>query len=124
MKARLANEVGTSVYLRRYWEGECLGGPYKTFHNTEKHLFNTNEMINGTATNGKVTYNHYGGRPEDYPDEQWPNKCDHCGVECPKDAKKQVSNSRLYDTPSGKLEPGCLYYAPWYDDVYWDNQST
>jgi hypothetical protein len=30
----------------------------------------------------------------------------------------------IYDTPSGELEPGCLYWNDWYPkDFYWDNQQ-
>lgn len=119
MKARFAKEVGTRVSLRRYWGDDCQG---HGCHNAMKHLFDTPEMLNGVDAEGKITYHRYGGDPEDY--SEWPTKCDHCGALVPEDAQKQVFNKRLYDTPSGELEPGCLYYAPWYDDVYWDNQNT
>lgn len=123
MKARMAIEIGTRVSLRRYWGENCQGSKYSC-HNAIIHLFDTNEMMNGKNENGEITYHNYGGNPEDYPEEKWATKCDCCGESVPNDAKKQVFNKRLYDTPSGELEPGCLYYAPWYDDVYWDNQNT
>lgn len=82
-------------------------------------------MINGKDKEGNTTYHRYGGELHDYSDPAlWPTKCDHCGAPVTPYATKQVFNERLYDTPSGKLEPGCLYYAPWYDDMYWDNQDT
>lgn len=34
-----------------------------------------------------------------------------------------VSSAPIWDTPSGELEPGCLYYADWLpNDMWWDNQ--
>jgi len=40
-------------------------------------------------------------RPEDdptaYAPEQWPTRCDHCGVAVPEDAARQVRHERLYD---------------------------
>jgi hypothetical protein len=126
MKARFAKEVGTRVSLRRYWGDaecpNCLGGGNRGYHNATKHLFDTPELLNGVDSEGNMTYNRFGGEPEDY--TEWPTKCDHCDAIAPEETKRQVFNKRLYNTPSGDLEPGCLYYAPWYDDVYWDNQST
>lgn len=30
----------------------------------------------------------------------------------------------IYDTPSGELEPGCLFWADWYpENMYWDNHT-
>jgi hypothetical protein len=30
----------------------------------------------------------------------------------------------VYDTPSGKIEPGCLYWAEYFpEDMYWDNME-
>ena len=119
MKAKFANETGTRVFLRRYWGDDCPG---RGCHNAMRHLFDTNEMLNGVDAEGNMTYNRYGGEHESY--TEWPEKCNDCGAICPEDANKQVFNKRLYDTPSGDIEPGCLYYAPWYDDVYWVNQET
>jgi hypothetical protein len=35
-----------------------------------------------------------------------------------------ISYGTLYDTPSGELEPGCLYWNHYYPkDYYWDNQE-
>lgn len=121
MKAKFVKENGTRVSLRVYWGDNCNGN---SCHNAMKHLFDTDELLNGKDEEGNITYNRYGGDAEDHPSENFPQKCDNCGLAVPETAKKQVSNERKYDTDSGKLEPGCLYYAPWYDDVYWDNQNT
>lgn len=33
-------------------------------------------------------------------------------------------SKRKYDTPSGMLEPGNLFYVDWYpDNMYWDNHT-
>ena len=35
-----------------------------------------------------------------------------------------IGTRRIYNTPSGKLEPGCLFWADWYPkNFYWDNQD-
>ncbi|MEI7424351.1 MAG: hypothetical protein WCK18_19785 [Prolixibacteraceae bacterium] len=35
-----------------------------------------------------------------------------------------VGTERIYDTPSGKLEPGCLFWSDWLpEDMYWDNHT-
>lgn len=35
-----------------------------------------------------------------------------------------VGTYRIYDTPSGDLEPGCLFWADWIpENMYWDNHT-
>jgi hypothetical protein len=112
MKAVLATEIGTRLYLRQYWGEACK--PYGC-HDAMLHLFDIPDKIN---------YNHHGGNPEDYPAELWPTKCIRCGAIAPKDANRQVFNKRFYDTPSGNLEPGCIYWIDWYPEkMYWDNHK-
>jgi hypothetical protein len=62
------------------------------------------------------------GQPEEYPSERWPTKCEHCGQPVPQEIRpakvgdegievnRQVFTSRLYNTASGKPEPGDLYW--------------
>jgi hypothetical protein len=35
-----------------------------------------------------------------------------------------IRTQRVYNTKSGKLEPGCLFWVDWYPkNLYWDNQD-
>lgn len=111
MKARLATEIGTRVYLRRYW-GEGCPGKYG-YHNAKVFV---KDILHGEPEPSLDIRN--------YPDEMWPKKCDHCDCEIPEHATKQVFTKRLYDTPSGDLEPGCIFWADWYpENFYWDNHK-
>jgi len=111
MKARLATHVGTRVSLRIYWGKDCANGSY---HNVQKHLFDSDEINNWEL----------GGNVEDYTEEEWPTHCE-CGCEIPKeDINRQVFRKRLYDTPSGEIEPGCLYWVDWLPETtYWSNHK-
>jgi hypothetical protein len=110
MKAVLATEVGTRISLRKYWGDGCK--PYGC-HNAHTFIKDVSDKIN---------YNHHGGEPGDYPEELWPIVCEECGAVAQPDATRQVFNKRLYDTPSGELEPGCIYWNDWYpENMFWDN---
>lgn len=109
IKARLAKEVGIRNSLRVYWDGPC-NGPYRSYHNAMAHINDelqarVEEVI---CVSGDVAK--FDG------DSRWPIRCDHCGLAVPANATRQLFVERLYDTPSGKLEPGCLYWAKWYPD--------
>jgi hypothetical protein len=126
MRARLIKEIGTRASLRVYWGDKecpnCLGGGSAGYHNAEIPLGRT-EAVGAWD---------FGGKPEDYPDERWPAKCDHCGAPVQGDAPerrygkdgtnggltRQVHRDRLYDTPSGKPEPGSIFEAHWYPENF------
>lgn len=112
LKAVFAKEIGTRISLRVYWgHDECSGW----CHNSKEKIKDVSDIINNT---------HYGGEPEDYPDDMWPMFCYKCGESVPKDANRQVFNQRLYDTPSGELEPGNIFWNDWYpENLYWDNHK-
>jgi hypothetical protein len=122
MKARLIQEIGTRAYLRVYWGGHsdgnlcpnCGGSGKPGFHNAEIRLIDSNVIHDWEL----------GGKPDSYPDSMWPTKCDGCGAEIPAHARRQIFRERLYNTASGKPEPGDLYWADWYpEDLYWDNHK-
>jgi hypothetical protein len=109
---RLIHEVGTRISLRRYWQGGCSHS--SSYHNAQRLLFDSPQNGDWTA----------GGDTKDYPDDQWPATCEHCGTPVPEDAEKQIFRKILYNTESGKPEPGDMYYAGWYhpDGICrWDN---
>ncbi len=76
-------------------------------------------------------------RDEVRPRGEYPTACDHCGTLVPDQdgpptalgetgpyVHRQVFTSRLYDSPSGKPEPGDVYRLSWHDVgdcPYWDN---
>ncbi len=77
------------------------------------------------------------GKDETYPAEMWPTACKCCGAPVPAQdgppkalgetgpyVHRQVSAERLYDTASGKPEPGDVYRLAWHEPghcPYWDN---
>ena len=104
MKTRFIREIGTRASLRRYWGDDCpncKGGGRAGYHNAEKPLAQSPRNDDFRAF----------GKPEDYPAERWPQKCDHCGAACPEDAQRQIFTERLYDSPSGNPEPGDLFFV-------------
>ena len=109
----MAIEVGTRAWLRIYWGVDdcpsCLGGGELGYHDARVHLVDAPE-IRAWGLGGEAR-DHAG-------DPRWPVRCDHCGKPASANAKRQVFCDRLYDTPSGDLEPGCLYWADWY---HWDD---
>lgn len=116
MKARFIHEIGTRIYLRIYWDGTPCAGPYSC-HNAMIKLMDSSKLHDWTA----------GGEVEDYPDDMWSTKCNDCGEPVPKEgAHRQVHQERLYNTASGKPEPGDLYYMEHenkkgYCSCHWDN---
>lgn len=119
MQTRLITEIGTRVALRRYWGDNCpnnLGTGRRGYHNAMRALFDVPELAAWSA----------GGEPEDHPAERWPVACDGCGAPVPASATRQVFQSRLYDNPSGKPEPGDMYWLRCLTTQrdacpYWDN---
>jgi|GEM_PF-2364936 len=134
LRARLINEIGTRAWLRVYWGGHTYdekqsktvlapgscpnsgGSGQPGYHNAEIHLVDSDKIADWAL----------GGKPEDYPDDRWPTRCDHCGAQVPANATRQVFHKRLYDTPSGEPEPGDLFWAAWHHDPKhgfcpWDN---
>lgn len=124
MKARLIHEIGTRAWLRAYWGGHVYDEQLKKSvllpdhcpnsygsgkpgsHNAQTHLVDSAKIADWAL----------GGSPEDYPAERWPTRCEHCGAPVPADALRHIYHNRLYDTPSGRPEPGDLFWAPWYHD--------
>jgi hypothetical protein len=117
VRARLATENGTRGWLRAYW-GERAHGSEYGYHDG-RLLLGDSDRIDDLDRWGKVA---------DYAVERFPAMCETCAQPRPADAKLQVFTKRRYDTPTGLLEPGCLFWAPWYHDrgefkgcIFWDS---
>ncbi len=121
MKTRFIQEIGTRAWLRVYWHSapDCPGG----YHDAMVPLMDVDKLEDWEL----------GGKPDDYPADRWPTHCEHCGAPVPtKDSgievNYQVFRKRLYNTKSGKPEPGDMYWAKWKHDpkferfyCKWDN---
>jgi hypothetical protein len=92
------------------WDGECGG----TGLHAAREVYATGE-----------------GRPDGLTtppgwDALHPGACDDCGARMPADAKHSHSGSlrSVYDTPSGRPEPGCAFWSREHGDrpcFHWDN---
>jgi hypothetical protein len=154
MKARYVQEIGTRGQLRIYWDLEtvtelrtvpeypgesfrtfrgsntcpnCCGGGKPGYHNAMKLIRDVPELDAWKAF----------GEREDYPAAEWPTHCSDCGAEVPAEGPRltdvgqsgivlhhQVFTTSLYNTPSGKPEPGDLYWSRWHQGnkcPFWDN---
>jgi hypothetical protein len=128
MPCRLITENGTKFFLRIYWGEDCpssCGEPHPGYHNAQVPLAESDKLKDWDAH----------GKPEDYAEDRWPVKCDHCPAVAPVfDPEKargtglhrQVFRQRRYNTASGRPEPGDMFYADWYHRdngscYWWDN---
>jgi hypothetical protein len=156
IKARLIHENGRMAWLRVYWNSvkiigkcekgccdrteslndcpNCYGSGKPGCHNAQIKLGESDDLEKHDQW----------GKPEDYPDDRWPTKCDHCPAIIPAggpykgetrkpelvQVHRQVFTQRRYSTPSGSPEPGDVFWAKWHhwkgDDgkeqcIWWDN---
>ena len=116
MKLRLIEEVGTRAFLRVYdGKTQC---PVHGYCEAHKYLADSSKLADWS----------FAGHPQDYSLSEFPQVCSHCGQAFRPEATRQVIYERLYNTTSGKPEPGDCFYASWYHDpedkrLYcpWDN---
>ena len=117
MQARLATVIGERVKLRIYW-GDACGG--HGTHNAHKTIRDTDTVVDIYDCTDN---------PDGHAKELWPTQCDHCGLAVPEELfsqreGRQVNRGARYDTPSGELEPGCLYWRHSISNShYWDNHN-
>lgn len=156
MKARYIQEVGTRGQLRIYWDQEqltrlepdpqypgsfmrsslslntcpnCCGGGKPGYHNARTFIRDVPERSAWGAF----------GEVADYAPELWPTRCDDCLAPVPLDEPRatvvgqvvtrvnhQVFTTQLYNTASGRPEPGDLYETDWHPSEkcpFWANCS-
>lgn len=131
---------------KQHPEFDYLGGCPSSFGNAHNGIHNAETPLPdrpGVIPTGYLSSDLY-GKVEDFPEAMWPTKCNDCGAPVPALdttpavvgqegihlAERQLYVDSLYDTPSGDLEPGYLWWAWWMhtkgDDgkircMYWDN---
>jgi len=153
MRARFIRQVGIRGRLRIYWDvvtatavepcDQCTAGHQKREYK--------NECPNAYGAGKPGFHNAYTplgekpamddwfafGKVEDFPEERWPTACSSCGAPVPASPQepkavgesgvylqRQVSVTRLYDSPSGEPEPGDAYWMDWHDPgecPFWEN---
>lgn len=106
LPVRVVKVVAYCSMVTAFWDGEC--GQYK-MHVARK----------------------YGPRVETEPQlpnpsRDWEGKCEQCGAAIPwQDAEVRLGGGtkQIWDTPSGNIEPGCMYWMDDYRDrcLHWDN---
>jgi hypothetical protein len=117
MQARLIHLIGTLVSLRIYWHNQHVpctnGGDY---HDTTVEIARSS-IIDDETTGGTVV--------DHIDDPRWGKSCSSCGLAVPvlpdpisfraqDNVHHQVFRKRLYDTVSGRPEPGDLFWTDWY----------
>lgn len=106
IQCKLVERIGTRLTLRIYWGEDCpncYGSGSKGCHNAEIRLKDVNEIVTEWID------------PDQYANEIWPTKCDHCDALVPENLKavggnRQIGRNHLYNTESGNLEPGCMWF--------------
>lgn len=145
MQARFIKQIGWRGRLRIYWESvrlveeqdsgrryECLGGCPNSYGRGKNGIHNAYLPIDDRL--GDAAQADFGDE-SDY--TVWPTACAYCAAEVPTEAParpsvgesgthwtRQVFVERLFDTPSGKPEPGDLYWLRGHEDRscwHWDN---
>jgi len=102
MRTRFARVVRSGIVLELRW-------------------FNSNGCRQHVASSGLI--DEESRDADDYEEWRWSTTCDACQDGAPPSASKHVATAIEYNTPSGKLEPGCFYWASQFPpDYFWDNQ--
>ena len=102
MKARFIEVIASGVNAISIWDGKC--GDKHNLHRSSVEY----ARLPPDAEN-------WDGVPEPTPEQlQGLEHCERCGAPRPADAKHSRGMFRIYNTPSGKPEPGDLFWVDWY----------
>lgn len=107
LPVRFARIVGTAARPQTMWQDDqpCERGTLHVATGPEvyRSAVRFDEAVPGEA---------------DLPAEAWAGLCcGTCGAAAPEDAQRFVISLHVWDTPSGQLEPGCLYRQEWTEDI-------
>jgi hypothetical protein len=112
-RCRLVSVVAWRGEYIALWDGCAVGGLHRAVH----------DVGPAESAAGPPSLDAAGARG-------WEGACERCGGVVPWEATKPCSDGcgelvpavtlsssvrHVWDTPSGRLEPGCMYYASWYD---------
>lgn len=103
LKARLIQECATAVSLVSIWKGDCPN--MHGYHRASVEYARLPVDVKDFDAAGEPTAEHMAALAV----------CERCGAPRPEDNQPSRSMGRIYNTASGKPEPGDLYYADWLD---------
>jgi hypothetical protein len=148
MRARFIHQIGIAGQLRIYWNRvrgkEVFSDGYISTESLNDCPCSYGRQGSAGIHNAYASLGnregtedwHCFGKNEDYPSERWPTKCEHCGQPVPTAFKPtkigedgisvthQVFTWRLYNTNSGKPEPGDVFWIKLHEPNEcwnWDN---
>jgi hypothetical protein len=99
IKVRMAHPVGWVAHAGAWWPGPC--GDQDEHHARWETARGDGDIPDDAS---KAAY--AAPIPADA-------ACTRCGAPVPADASRSGGGSRTWDTPSGDLEPGCLFWGDW-----------
>lgn len=106
MKAALATPIKYGAHLMRCW-GDC---------SLDVSKCHRSELLLGEFATKEEAYKLVKIPEEDDPIRKDPKTftCKHCGAISPEGVSLGAGSYKIYDTPSGDLEPGNLFWCTWY----------
>ena len=112
MQARLIEENGTAIFLRRFtWSGKPNGDcPATGYHHNALVFVEALDRIIGRNEIVREGPGVYAGDP------RWPVACQACGYEFADTDEWQVFPQRRFNTQSGCPEAGDLFWVPYAGD--------
>ncbi len=118
VETKFVKQIGQRVFLRIYWDSEDgMCGSVKTYHNAMSFLCDEIEYLDGLSPSRQI-------KKDLYPSFLWPTHCEKCNASVPgeDEATYQIFHRSLYNSPTGYLEPGNMYWNDWYpSSIDWDN---
>jgi hypothetical protein len=112
LECRLARPIGWVAVLHVSWNGMC-GGEYSRHHASR-------EVERGLGDRPAHPIAHWADSGE------WPSVCERCGAPVPaqdSDVERYAIHKYLWDTPSGNLEPGCIFHATDLTPSRWNSKG-
>jgi hypothetical protein len=113
LECRLARPIGWVTVLNVHWDGQCVECPsHLAVREVERGL--------GDLPDENLDIANWADR------SVWPSACKYCGALVPERGAAvdiNVVRSRLWDTPSGDLEPGCIFHATDLTPSRWNSKG-